>query len=188
MKESADTDANPLTMAQISDTVNLAATLNVTHITNDVQWDYPAYFGQWASAIHATGLHMWVRGHPSQWEDSYGTTGIMTPAAYESAMQAFLLDNIADFQNGDIFDPCSEPENGNYWIATYGSSYTNGAPNAATDDYNSFLISITSEANAIFAAAGLSGVITTVHSTNEWWASHPAALYASTVDNWHSDL
>jgi len=54
MKESMDTDAWPLSEAQIADDVNLAARLNPTYITVDTHWEYPAYMQQWIQAVRVT--------------------------------------------------------------------------------------------------------------------------------------
>src|SRR6185437_4855060 len=181
MKESMDTDAWPLSAAQIADDVNLAASLNPTYITVDTHWEYPAYMQQWIQAVRATGRHVWFRVHPNQWEDNNGATGIMTPIAYESAERAFILAHPSFFQPGDILDPCPEPENGKYWIATYGSRWTWYAPNPATRAYNAFVRDTTTVADTALHQLGIYGVITTVRSTNSYFATHPDVLEAATV-------
>ena len=181
MKESMDTDSYPLNDAQIADDVNLAASLHPSYITVDTHYDYPAYMQRWVNAVRATGKHVWFRIHPNQWEDSNGTTGIMTPAAYEAAEQSFISANPSLFRPGDILDPCPEPENGLYWKSTYGSSWTANAPNAATDAFNAFIQATTTIADTALHNAGIYGVITTVRSTNSWFARTPNALYPATV-------
>jgi len=181
MKESRDTETRPLSDAQIADDVNLAASLNTTYITVDTHWDYPAYMLRWADAVRAAGRHVWFRIHPNQWGNNNGTTGIMTPAQYEDSERAFILANPAIFRPGDILDPCPEPENGLYWRATYDDGWTAGAPNAATEEYNRFIRDTTDVADAALHQGGIDGVITTVRSTNSFFASHPGALEAATV-------
>ncbi len=181
MKESRDTETRPLSDAQIADDVNVAVSLNTTYITVDTHWDYPAYMLRWADAVHAAGRRVWFRIHPDQWGNNNGTTGIMTPAQYEDSEQAFILANPAIFRSGDILDPCPEPENGLYWRATYGYGWTAGAPNAATEAYNRFIRDTTNVADAALHQDGVDGVITTVRSTNSFFASHPGALEATTV-------
>ena len=181
MKESRDTETRPLSDAQIADDVNLAASLNTTYITVDTHWDYPAYMLRWADAVRAAGRHVWFRIHPNQWGNNNGTTGIMTPAQYEDSERAFILANPAIFRPGDILDPCPEPENGLYWRATYDDGWTAGAPNAATEEYNRFIRDTTDVADAALHQDGIDGVITTVRSTNSFFASHPGALEAATV-------
>ncbi len=181
MKESRDTETRPLSDAAIADDVNLAASLNPNYITVDTHFEYPDYMARWVAAIRATGRHVWFRIHPNQWGDNNGTTGIMTPAQYESAEQAFLQANLALFQPGDILDPCPEPENGTYWLATYGSGWTANAPNPATEEYNAFIRATSDIADSVLQGAGIYGVITTVRSTNSFFATHPGPLEAATV-------
>lgn len=183
MKESMDTETRPLTDAQIANDVNLAASLNVTHITVDTHWDYPAYAQKWINAIRAAGKHVWFRMHPNQWENNNGTTGIMTPSQYLAAETAYITGHPTFFQSGDILDMNPEPENGLYWKATYGNSWTSGAPNTATDDFNSFYINVTETANTALAQIGVSSVITNIRSTNSWFAMNPSSLYQSTVNH-----
>ncbi len=181
MKESRDTETRPLSDAAIADDVNLAASLNPNYITVDTHFEYPDYMARWVAAIRATGRHVWFRIHPNQWGDNNGTTGIMTPAQYESAERAFLQANLALFQPGDILDPCPEPENGTYWLATYGSGWTANAPNPATQEYNAFIRATSDIADSVLQGAGIYGVITTVRSTNSFFATHPGPLEAATV-------
>lgn len=182
MKESMDTDTWPLSAAQIAESVNLAASLNPKYVTVDTFWDYPSYMQQWVNAVRATGRHVWFRIHPNQWEDNNGATGIMTPAAYENAERSFILAHPGLFRSGDILDPCPEPENGKYWIANYGPHWTWYAPNPATSAFNTFIRTTTSVANSALQQLGISGVITTVRSTNSFFATHPEVLEAATVN------
>ena len=73
MKESMDTDAYPLTSAQIADDVNLAATLSTNYVTVDTHWDYPAYMRRWVDAVRNARKHVWFRIHPNAWG---GTNGV----------------------------------------------------------------------------------------------------------------
>ena len=181
MKESRDTESWQEPYAQIVQDVDLIATLNVNYITVDTHWEYPAYMAEWVQAIRATGKHVWFRGAPNQWTDQNGTTGIMTPAAYEAEEASFITSNPTLFEPGDIFDPCSEPEDGEYWSTFPANWAWQGAPNQYTDAYNAFILDTTAIANQSFAAIGVTGVITTIRSTSSWWAENPNSLYTSTV-------
>ena len=166
MKESRDTESWQEPYAQIVQDVDLIATLNVNYITVDTNWEYPAYMAEWVQAIRATGKHVWFRGAPNQWTDQNGTTGIMTPAAFESEEAHFITSNPTLFEPGDIFDPCSEPEDGEYWSTLPANWSWQGAPNQYTDAYNAFILDTTNIANQSFDAIGVTGVITTIRSTN----------------------
>ena len=181
MKESRDTETRPLSDAAIAADVDLAARLNTTYITVDTHWDYPAYMARWVAAVRAAGRHVWFRTHPNQWGDNNGTTGVMTPAQYEESERAFILAIPGLFAAGDILDPCPEPENGPYWIATYGYGWTAGAPNVATRAYNEFIRDTTDIADVALRQEGISGVITTVRSTNSFFATHAGPLEPQTV-------
>lgn len=182
MKASRDTETRPLSLHEITSIVNLSASLNTNYITVDTLWDYPHYMQQWIDAIRATGRHVWFRGHPNQWENNNHTPGIMTPKQYEAAERGFILQHAAFFRPGDIFDACSEPEEGHYWKAIYHSEWTSQAPNAATREYNAFLRDTTDIANAAFRQKGIHGVITTIRSINSFFATHPKVLEQATVN------
>jgi len=181
MKASRDAERHPLSRQEITSIVDLSASLNANYITVDTHWDYPAYMRKWIDAVRATGRHVWFRAHPNQWENNNGATGIMTPAQYEASERAFILSHASFFRSGDIFDACSEPEEGHYWEAMYGSGWTSHAPNTATRQYNAFLRDTSDVADAAFHQLGLSGVITTVRSTNSFFATHPNVLEQATV-------
>ncbi|HET8911963.1 MAG TPA: hypothetical protein VFN23_10895 [Ktedonobacteraceae bacterium] len=181
MKVSRDTERHPLSRQEITNIVDLSASLNANYITIDIHWDYPAYIQEWIDAARATGRHVWFRSHPNQWENNNGTTGIMTLAQYKISERAFILAHPSFFRPGDIFDACSEPEEGHYWAATYGSEWTYHAPNTATRQYNAFLRDTSDVADAAFHQLDISGVITTICSTSAYFAAHPNILEQATL-------
>jgi hypothetical protein len=182
MKLSRDEAEYPLSQQQINQVVDQIAALNVDYITVDTDWEFPTYMQEWIQAIRAVGKHVWFRTQPNQWDDSFGTTGIMTPSEFESAEYAFITAHPSFFESGDIFDPLAEPENGLYWAATYGPDWEwQGEPNAATNAFNQFILQTTAIANQAFAADGISGVITNVRSVDSGTAENPLALYPATV-------
>lgn len=181
MKESRDTETHPLTSAQIADDTRLTATLNTNYITVDTNIDKATYLARWVQAIRATGKHVWFRlaygGDPAP------GVAVMTPNQYLDGLRAFILQHASLFQSGDILDGDAEPENSAYWADHYGPhwSWQPPAPNEATDEFNSFLIALTDVTNQALQDAGISGVVTTVHSVDPWTATHPDVLYPSTV-------
>ncbi len=181
MKVSRDTATRPLSEQEIANVVKTSASLNTNYITVDTQWDYPAYMIQWINAIRATGHHVWFRIFPNQWENANNTTGLMTPAQYILSEQKFLQSYPSFFHSGDILDPCPEAEQGLYWKAAYGQNWTSNAPNRATSEYNAFLRQTTDVADASLHQNGVTGVITTIRSTNAFFATHPAVLEKATV-------
>jgi len=184
MKESRDTLNNPLTNAQIMDDVTTTASLGARYITVDVPYDYPDYMRRWVDAARTAGLHVWFRSTFDAWEGIYTATATMTPTGYIAALSRFIVAHPDLYRPGDILDPLPEPENGPYWarVSPYGSSWTwLNAPNATTDEYNTFFVNLSHATDAALAAVGVAGVITTVRSTNGYIAARPSALYPSTV-------
>ena len=183
MKESMDTDTYPLTPAQIADDVNLAAKLNTNYITVDTHWDYPAYMRRWVDAVRNAGKHVWFRIHPNAWAGTNGVPARLTPNEYLTKEAAFIKANPGLFEAGDILDMNPEPEDSPYWQDTYGQNWTSNT--AAIKEYNKFFVAVSATASRTLAALGIRGVITTVRSTNSWFAEHPSALFPSTVRYMH---
>jgi hypothetical protein len=182
MKVSRDTATRPLSMQEITKIVDISASLNTNYITVDTQWNYPDYMTQWVNAIRLTKRHVWFRIQPNLWENNNGSIGIMTPEQYVVSERLFILAHPSLFRPGDILDPCPEAEQGLYWKATYGQSWTNNAPNVATSEYNAFLRQTTDVADAALHQNGITGVITTIRSINSFFATHPSVLERATVD------
>jgi len=184
MKESQDTLLHPLTTAQIAEDVVTTAILHTTHVTEDVPWDYPWYMHRWIKAIRATGKHVWFRSTFNAWDSIYGASTTMTPTDYSDRLREFILAHRDFFHAGDILDPLPEPEIAQYWarLSPYGTSWGwEKIPNATTDAYNKFFVTLTMATRKALRDVGVKGVITDIRSTNPWFASHPEALYPSTV-------
>ncbi|MBA2285714.1 MAG: hypothetical protein H0W02_09540 [Ktedonobacteraceae bacterium] len=181
MKVSRDTQRHPLSEQEITQIIQLSASLNTNYITVDTHWDYPAYMKRWIDAIRATGRHVWFRSHPDKWENNNGTVGIMTPEEYKRVERSFILAHPTYFRLNDIFDACPEPEQGHYWFARYGNQWTSQAPNTATKAYNAFLRETSDVADTAFHEKGIHGVITNLRSTNGFFATHPDVLEKETT-------
>src|SRR5258708_13980289 len=157
MKESKDTDySTQLTDEQIANDIYLCASLNPKYITVDTHYNKDTYLSRWVRAIRTTGKHVWFRPSFRGW--GTGVNGIMTPTMYLSRLRTFILTHPGLFQPGDIFDENAEPENGQYWGATYGANWSSQAPNQATDDFNSFLVGLTDTADQAFQHLAIRGV------------------------------
>jgi hypothetical protein len=181
MKVSRDTETYPQTTSQINAEVKASASLNVNYITVDTHWDYPTYMKTWIDSIRSSGKHVWFRIQPNQWEDNNFTTGIMTPTAYITSLKTFILAHPDYFKSGDIFDGSPEPEQGLYWIYTYGPHWSYNAPNAATKAYNQFIVDITQTEKNAFTALKIPN-IRVVISVNSYFATHNQVLYKSTIN------
>lgn len=165
MKLSRDTLKDQLTDRQITAIVRQDARLHLTHVTADVYYDDPAYLSRWVRAIRAAGLHVWFRSHWYAWEDHRDRRGTMNPSAYIEATRTFLQNYSTLLANGDIFDFCPEPENGAYWLHTYGNgwSWHNAAAKTA---FNTFIRSGLYMASTTLANRGRGAVLVTAVSVN----------------------
>ncbi|GAC1635654.1 MAG: hypothetical protein PVS3B3_33090 [Ktedonobacteraceae bacterium] len=186
MKVSRDTVHRQFSVEQIQDVVRVMAQLHSNYIAIDTNWDYPKYMEQWVTAVHAMGQHVWFRGHPDQWESNGNATNIMTPSAYLGAERSFILNHTSFFLPGDIFDACSEPEQGKYWSSTYQEHWAYNAPNDATRAFNDFIRKGSDVADDAFHQVAIYGVITNVRSTNTFFATHPGDLEMATVKKFGS--
>jgi fibronectin type 3 domain-containing protein len=187
MKKSRDREASSqLSQAEIDQIVALCAAQNVTHITIDTHYEYPNVIQQWVTSIRGQGKKIYWRCAPNQWENNNGVTGIMSPSSFNSAMNAFITNHPGFFASGDIFDPCSEPEDGHYWTNKYGSPVGWPGNTAAANEYNNFVISSSDTANAAFGQIGVSGVSTDIHSMNSFMAEN--VLSSTAVTRMHNHV
>jgi hypothetical protein len=127
---------------------------NANTMTDDVFFDNAQGFQAWADAIHASGKHVWFRGHFCNWEPvpQCGNTTDHSPSNYVSKLVAFLNNPSAQeaIKPGDIFDPCSEP------VDQLGSN---------TADLTKILLYTTKAAHDAFTAQGKNVLV--VHSLSE---------------------
>ena len=180
MKESRDAaSSNRITPAQIQHTCELIATMNVTHITVDTQYDYPDFMRTWVQAVRATGKKVWFRGNWNNWEGNNQQPADLCPKDYTAKTAAFIESNREMFEDDDIFDPCAEPENGPFWKRNYGQNWTgNQAANIA---FNDFILQSSRACAKAFDSLGVK-VETGIRSTNGWIASQPSVLFQETVE------
>ena len=181
MKESRDTDRYPLSATQIAADVALSASLHTNYITVDVHWDYPQYMGAWITAVRRTGRHVWFRIQPNAWEGNNGVAATLTPSTYLTRENSFIVAHPTFFRSGDIVDMSPEPENAPYWIDTYGRGWTHNP--VAVAAYNKFFVGVTDTASRALATVGVKGAITSIRSTNSWFAETPTALLPSTIEH-----
>lgn len=185
MKDSKDTchpTSSQMSDADIAQGVNLAATLNVTHITVDCGWNYPDYLARWVAAVRATGKSVWFRCQWDEWEGINGASQSLTPDEYLTETVAFIYAHPDLFQPGDILDACPESNNSSYWPTNYGGAgWTNSAPTAGTDALNVFLRSLDTQIQTALQNNGVMGVNTKIHSVDISWANDITKLYPATI-------
>lgn len=74
--------------------------------------EFQPYMRKWVAAIRKAGLHVWFRGNWSGWEGWFNYEKNLTPEEHIRKTEAFILTHADLFENGDIFSPIVEPENG----------------------------------------------------------------------------
>lgn len=91
---------------------NIAST-GATHISVNTPYDaeFLPYLKRWVSAARRYDLKVWFRGNWSGWEGWFNYPRIDRKTHIAKTKQ-FILGNSELFEDGDIFTPCPECENG----------------------------------------------------------------------------
>jgi hypothetical protein len=116
MKLSRDEARSSTVSGQIPFLVGQIAALKPTHIALDTPYDEEFYpvLKLWVSAARANHLKVWFRGNFSGWEGWFGYVRFANPAIHHSLTKQFIISHPDLFEEGDIFTPTPEPENGGY--------------------------------------------------------------------------
>src|SRR4029077_17138698 len=191
MKLSKDLAAYGFTSAD-AQAVDLAATTNATHITDNAPFESPAVEEAYANRIHADGKHVWFRLNVFGGNIPHGDLGDGYPTfapGYLTRLHQVMLAHPGMFKAGDILDGDAEAENSVWWANQYGcgvqgpctpcNAQATNKPCAPVAQFNHFRVAMTEQENRDLASLGIAGVDTTVHSTDPGTAQHQ--LYASTV-------
>ena len=93
--------------------VAAVAETGATHIAIGTPYDteFDALRTAWVTAAREQGLNVWFRGNWSGWEEWFEYTSI-TRRDHVVRTQFFIREHPEFFENGDIFEPCPECENG----------------------------------------------------------------------------
>jgi hypothetical protein len=97
----------------IDSVVEKIASSGATHVALGTPYDsefYP-FLRTWVNAARREGLNVWFRGNFSGWEGWFDYPEISKEEHLE-AIKGFILANSDIFDDGDIFTPCTECENG----------------------------------------------------------------------------
>lgn len=112
--------------------VKLISETGATHLAIGTPYDeefYP-FMKKWVDSARRHNLKLWFRGNFSGWENWFDYATI-TEAEHKQKLSKFLDDNHDLFEEGDIFTPCAECENG-----AIGDPRNTGR----VDEYRQFLI------------------------------------------------
>jgi hypothetical protein len=179
MKESMDHATDPTSQAEIDEHVGQLAALDPTYITVDTPMDQPARYKMWVDSIRAHGRKVWHRpmpwGYPS--EPAMTDAGV-TPAIYLDHLRQFILQNPGLFKPGDILDGDSEADGNAYWTRFAREDWWNRsnppfapAYTQACNEFNQYLVDLSTVAGDALAQVGITGVETRIRSLNAWWAT-----------------
>lgn len=114
VKVSRDGALNPQVTAEIPSMVKKIAELHPNYIAIDTPYDeqfLPTMFA-WINAARANNLKVWFRGNLSGWEGWFGYPLLTDVSQHHLGIANFIRLHPTIFQDGDIFTPAPEPENG----------------------------------------------------------------------------
>ena len=147
MKFSRDLAQEKLDEPSFDETINSQVKsikeTGATHIAVGTPYDekFIPYLRRWVIVARKYNLNVWFRGNFSGWEGWFGETKNLNRAKHIQFIQSFIRNNPDLFEDGDIFTPCPECENGGP-----------GDPRSDTnlDDFRKFMISENSIASEEF--------------------------------------
>lgn len=99
--------------AVIEQQVENIARTGATHVSIGTPYDeeFIPFMKRWVSQARKAGLNVWFRGNFSGWEEWFGYEKI-DREEHKRNIEDFITSNPALFEDGDIFSPCPECENG----------------------------------------------------------------------------
>jgi len=94
--------------------VKSIAQTGATHVAIGTPYDerFIPFLRRWVQAARRNNLKVWFRGNFSGWEGWFGYKKELTREGHLNLMRAFINENGALFESGDLFTPCPECENG----------------------------------------------------------------------------
>lgn len=114
MKFSRDLARQEDTNAKIPLWVSEISNLNPTHIAIATPYDdeFLPILKTWVKEARKHNLHIWFRGNFSGWEGWFDYPKFVDANQHHKAISNFIQNNPDLFEEGDIFTPAPEPENG----------------------------------------------------------------------------
>lgn len=158
MKYTKDVICNQKDEVWINKWVGKAAELGATHVAISTPYDNPkcgdavAYTKTWIKAIRAKGLKVFHRQMPLQFEGIYDNP--KSPGANFTAMVTnYIKTNKENYQEGDIFTPIPEPQNGG--IKSVNNCAQGVCIFSSTANFNQWLRDTTIASREAFGQIGL---------------------------------
>lgn len=99
--------------AVIDRQVQAIAETGATHVAVATPYDeeFVPFLTRWVVAARGKGLHVWFRGNFAGWEEWFGYPSI-SRSEHAAKLGEFIKSHSILFEDGDIFTPCPECENG----------------------------------------------------------------------------
>ncbi len=102
---------------EIERQIKLIKGLGANYVAIGTPYDeeFLPYLKRWVKIARDNDLKIWYRGSFSGYEGWFEYSKSVTPDQLLTKTQDFIVTNEDLFEDGDIFDPCPECENGGYW-------------------------------------------------------------------------
>jgi len=162
MKETKDRVCYQRSYDFITQWVGTASELGANYISLETPYESPtcgdslAYTRDWIQAIRLKKLNVWHRHMPLAFEGIYNARKDPT-RDYLQVISNYIKSNPFFFQEGDIFTPIPEPQNGGIQGVNYCSQNTCIFKNAA--EFNAWLRTAMDISEQAFASIGLANKV-----------------------------
>lgn len=157
MKVTKDVVCTPYDQAQIDAWLDKVIEIGGNYVALSQPYDNPAcgnavtQTGLWVSRARAKGLHVWHRHQTNSWEGTYS----FTKKKYDDhlvRMAEYIEDNPTFFEEGDIFTPFAEPQNGGINGLTFCANSV--CQFGSKEEFNQFIRTAQKMAKLAFIAIG----------------------------------
>jgi len=145
---------NPAFDENIEDQVKAIVATGANYIAIGTPYDeqFFPYLKRWVSISRKYRLNIWLRGNFSGWQGWFNYKIINDPNEHVRLIREFIANHPTLFEEGDIFDPCTECENG---------SYGDPRDTQLISEYRQFLINERNTAIAEFQKIGINVTVLT---------------------------